>query len=60
MTRTAIYGDPVFPSPLSWAILCIVDRGEWCAGHLLIAHRRYPVTSFPQVGGANGKDACLS
>jgi hypothetical protein len=25
------YGDPVFPYPLLWAILCAVDRGEECA-----------------------------
>ena len=38
----------------------LVDRGEWCAGELLIAHGRSPVTRFLQGCGANGKDARLS
>jgi hypothetical protein len=64
MRRRAVRGPKTgisySPSPLSKVIMCTVDRGEWRAGHLLIAYRRYPLTSFPQVGGANGKDACLS
>ena len=50
------YGDPVFPSLLLRAILCIVDRGEGCAPPLLIRHLGIQVTSLPQGRGTDRKE----
>jgi len=50
------YGDPLYHRPLSWAILCSVDRGEGCASLLLIRHLGIQVTSFPQGRGHTAMD----